>query len=59
MEKLKGLADELMDENAELLVKYKCLVEDSIAAVKEGHEATKKEIEEIRAQQLIKKVAGV
>jgi hypothetical protein len=59
VEKLKGVAEELMDEKAKLLVKYKCLVEDSFAAVKESHEATKKEIEEIRAQKLIKMVAGV
>ena len=59
VQKLSGEAGELMDERAEVLVKYKSLVEDSFAAVKEGHEVTKKEIEDVLAHQPIKNVAGV
>ena len=57
--KLSGEVGELMDEKAEVLIKYKSLVEDSYAAVKKGHEATKKQIEDALAHQLIKNVAGV
>ena len=59
MQKLSGEAGELMDEKAEVLVKYKSLVEDSFATVKEGHEATKKNIEDVLTHQSIQKVAGV
>ena len=60
MQKLSGEAEQLMDEKAEVLVKYKSLVEDSYAAVKEGHEAMKKkQIEDALTHQPIKNVAGV
>ena len=59
VQKLSGEVEQLMDEKAEVLVKYKSLVEDSYAAVKEGHEVTKKQIEDALAHQPIKNVAGV
>ena len=59
VQKLSGEVGQLMDEKAEVLVKYKSLVEDSFVAVEESYEATKKEIEDVLAHQLIKNVAGV
>ena len=59
VQKLSGEVGQLMDEKAEVLVKYKSLVEDSFAAVEESYEATKKEIEDVLAHQPIKNVAGV
>ena len=46
VQKLSGEVGQLMDEKAEVLVKYKSLVEDSFAAVEESYEATK-EIEDV------------
>ena len=43
VQKLSGEVGQLMDENAGVLVKYKILVEDCVAAVEESYEATKKE----------------
>ena len=49
VQKLLSEVGQLMDEKAEVLVKYKSLVEDSFAAVEESYEATKKEIEDMLA----------
>ena len=59
VQKLSGEVGQLMDEKAEVLVKYKSLVEDSFADVEESYEATKKEIEDVLTHQPIKNVAGV
>ena len=59
VQKLSGEVGQLMDENAEVLVKYKSLVKDSFASVEESYEATKKEIEDVLAHQPIKNVAGM
>ena len=59
VQKLLSEVGQLMDEKAEVLVKYKSLVEDSFAAVEEIYEPMKKEIEDVLAHQPINNVAGV